>query len=106
MSPTITTYLKDGEAAAAGMPATRRSIIRYLRRYERNWKQEEVSMPASHFVMCRPPEENGKWLTHGRVNVALGQLRKHGWVQRTDRGWSLTDGGRAWGDDLLVEERT
>lgn len=100
MSPTIAN-LRAGASAAADMPATRRSILRYLARYERDWERDEVSMPAWHFVMCTPSEEGGKWLVKGRVHVALGQLRSQGWLYKKGDNWALTDIGREAGKALL-----
>jgi hypothetical protein len=103
MSPTIS-CLRAGATAAADMPATRRSILRYLARYERDWGQDEVAMPAWHFVMCRPPEEDEKWLVKGRVHVALGQLRENGLLEKKGTQWVLTDLGREVGKGLLLTE--
>jgi hypothetical protein len=100
MSPTIA-CLRAGAPAAADMAATRRSILRYLARYERDWERDEVAMPAWHFVMCRPPEEAEKWLVKGRVHVALGQLRVQGLLRKKGREWALTDLGRASAKELL-----
>lgn len=101
MSPTIAN-LKRGADAACDMPGTRRSILRYLARYERDWERDEVAMPAWHFVMCTPPEEGCKWLVQGRVYVALGQLREAGLLNRKGSEWVLTDLGREVGKGLLL----
>jgi hypothetical protein len=100
MSPTIAN-LRRGEAAAADMPATRRSILRYLARYERDWDRV-VSMPAWHFVGCTPPEEGRKHLVKGRVHNAIGQLRENDLLERKGDNWVLTDLGREVGKGLLL----
>ena len=102
MSPTIAN-LKGGAAVAADMAATKRSILRYLARYERDWERDEVGMPAWHFVMCTPSEEGGKRLIRGRVHNALGQLRAEGLLHRRKSydAWALTDAGREAGKALL-----
>jgi hypothetical protein len=87
------------------MPATRRSILRYLARYERDWGRDEVAMPAWHFDGCRPPEEGALFLVRGRVRVALGQLREAGLLYKKpapSNCWALTEQGRAAGRSMLL----
>jgi hypothetical protein len=83
----------------ADFAAVKRSILRYLERYERDWKQAVVWMPAWHFSGCQPPEEGRAVLTWGRVRVALGALVREGVLRRMETRagcrYALTDDGRS-----------
>lgn len=63
------------------LAATKRSILRYLRRYERDWERTPVWVYASEMDGCAPPEEGNAVMTTGRVRMALGQLVREGQLQ-------------------------
>lgn len=86
------------------MEATRRSILRYLRRYDREWRNDQspVWCYLHEFEGCTPPEEHpqmGVVLIRGRVRRAAAELVRAGVLQRRQGAWrvavALTDEGRA-----------
>jgi hypothetical protein len=81
----------------ADFTATKRSILRYLNRYERDWERE-VWVQMWEMEGCAPPEEGGAVMTTGRVRSALGALVREGLLRRHCRGgrnrYALTHEGR------------
>lgn len=77
--------------------ATKRSIVRYLKRYEVDWKRETVTVHVYEMDGCRPPEEGHRLMTKGRVIRALTELQNEGVVVSYEgrrMHYGLTDCGR------------
>ena len=87
-------YLRDGRDAALDYEGTKRSIVRYLERYERDWGHV-VWIGEGDMTMCRPPEEGGKWMIRSRVLRALRELTREGVLVRHERraSWCLAEPG-------------
>jgi hypothetical protein len=92
-------YLRDGRAAALDYEGTKRSIVRYLERYEIEWERR-VWIREHQLTMCRPPEEGGKWMIRSRVLRALRDLTREGILERHERHacWRLV-----WGPEVALE---
>lgn len=84
----------------ADFAACKRSILRYLNRYERDWGRVPVYTYLWEMAGCAPPEEDGAVMTTGRTRAALGALVREGLLQREERPgclnrYALTDRGRS-----------